>query len=320
MGQREMPDDLVGRRFGRLVVIEYRMEIRSPGDQEKLYLCKCDCGNEKWANRKGLISGSTKSCGCYRKETSAKRSKDRRKDLTGKRFGKLLVERYLDDRGKDNVARWLCKCDCGTYKIVNGRSLSGGCSNSCGCLQKESAKTRRGKKAFVDLAGMKFGKLTVIRRDESKPTSSKDTAVYWICKCDCGNKKVVRGGDLKSGYTKSCGCIGLESIIAVELKEYCSNNYSAIPEYKEFRNPETGYYLPYDIFIPRYSFYIEVHGPQHYIYFNNWFGSIENFEYRQHKDRIKKEYAEQHGTFIEIDLRKIKTTEEAIKYVESFIK
>lgn len=62
MSNRIKKNDLIGRRFGRLVVInEY--------DRDKYgkmrYMCICDCGNKKIAGRVDLLSGHTKSCGCY---------------------------------------------------------------------------------------------------------------------------------------------------------------------------------------------------------------------------------------------------------------
>lgn len=53
-------------------------------------------------------------------------------DLTGKRFGKLLVlDRAESLNGK---TRWLCKCDCGNVKAINASNLRRGKSHSCGCL------------------------------------------------------------------------------------------------------------------------------------------------------------------------------------------
>jgi len=46
----------------------------------------------------------------------------------------------------------------------------------------------------------------------------------------------------------------------------------------------------------------------------------DEFEYQKHLDKIKRKFAKKHGTYIEIDLRKIKTTEQAIEYVESILK
>lgn len=60
----------------------------------------------------------------------------------------------------------------------------------------------------LDLIGQKFGKLTVLERTEN----TKSGKTKWICICDCGNKAVVVGDRLKSGKTKSCGCIAIDSI------------------------------------------------------------------------------------------------------------
>lgn len=53
-----------------------------------------------------------------------------------------------------------------------------------------------------DLSGEKFGKLTVIKR-----APNRNNRTMWLCECECGNKTVVGGAMLKSGNTKSCGCL-----------------------------------------------------------------------------------------------------------------
>ena len=60
-------------------------------------------------------------------------------DLTGHRFGRLVVIRECGRKNR-NVA-WLCKCDCGNELIVRGDSLRGWRALSCGCLQHERATT-----------------------------------------------------------------------------------------------------------------------------------------------------------------------------------
>lgn len=55
---------------------------------------------------------------------------------------------------------------------------------------------------FVDLTGKKFGRLTVLHR-----VPNQGAEVRWACSCDCGNTKEVNGTLLKSGNTKSCGCL-----------------------------------------------------------------------------------------------------------------
>ena len=54
--------------------------------------------------------------------------------------------------------------------------------------------------------GDKFNNLTVISRAEDHITSKGKKCIQWHCRCDCGNKTIVRTGDLKNGKTKSCGC------------------------------------------------------------------------------------------------------------------
>lgn len=59
MAQR---DEIIGRKFGRLTVVEVSPEKGSNG--RTLYLCKCECGNTKLAPANRLRSGGVKSCGC----------------------------------------------------------------------------------------------------------------------------------------------------------------------------------------------------------------------------------------------------------------
>jgi len=54
---------------------------------------------------------------------------------------------------------------------------------------------------FIDISGRKFNMLTVISRYGQK------CPVLWRCLCDCGNKCIVTGNNIKSGTTKSCGCM-----------------------------------------------------------------------------------------------------------------
>jgi hypothetical protein len=58
-------------------------------------------------------------------------------DMTGKRFGRLQVLHRIPT--KTSSAHWLCRCDCGQEKRIDGQNLRKGLSQSCGCLQKERA-------------------------------------------------------------------------------------------------------------------------------------------------------------------------------------
>lgn len=61
---------------------------------------------------------------------------------------------------------------------------------------------------FNDLTNEHFGKLTVIRQNGR----TKDRHIIWECVCECGNIVNVMGKDLKSGHTKSCGCIQADAV------------------------------------------------------------------------------------------------------------
>ena len=58
---------------------------------------------------------------------------------------------------------------------------------------------------FIDLTGERFGKLTVIYRNEDIICNNGNHRVVWRCQCDCGNETSVRRDALVSGRTKSCG-------------------------------------------------------------------------------------------------------------------
>lgn len=60
---------------------------------------------------------------------------------------------------------------------------------------------------LLDLTGKTVGRLTVIKFAGFNNTPHS----FWLCKCDCGNEKIIRGYSLKSGNTKSCGCLNIEN-------------------------------------------------------------------------------------------------------------
>lgn len=61
---------------------------------------------------------------------------------------------------------------------------------------------------FIDLTGQTFGKLLVLKRQNN----FGECPVQWLCKCECGNEKVVISANLRNGTTKSCGCIRKELV------------------------------------------------------------------------------------------------------------
>lgn len=115
------------------------------------------------------------------------------KDLTGKRFGRWVVleEGYLI--GKNKAKACLCRCDCGTIRVVEKYSLIRGKSKSCSCMGMP----------LDDLIGKRFGALTVIGKGERNKLNQRT----WRCRCDCGNIKDIIGCLLRDNKIKSCGCM-----------------------------------------------------------------------------------------------------------------
>jgi len=129
-----MPErsNLVGKRFGNLIVIAFAYAMKS----HIYWKCKCDCGKESIVAGSNLRSGHTQSCGCLQREMVSKKN---RKNLIGQRFDRLIVIRF-SHIGKHRNSYWLCKCDCGKELVVSGNNLKSGTAKSCGCLQKEVAR------------------------------------------------------------------------------------------------------------------------------------------------------------------------------------
>lgn len=110
----------------------------------------------------------------------------------GARFGKLtVIERVPDLSGH---TAYKCRCDCDNTSVVRASCLRLGASKSCGCL-------RSFPRRLLEI-GERFGKLTVIER-----APDLDEHTVYLCQCDCGNTKVARAHRLRSGVTKSCGCL-----------------------------------------------------------------------------------------------------------------
>ena len=178
--------DLTGQKFGRLVVIEQAESSRSLNGKNRIrWRCQCDCGNDTTVIGSNLISGSIKSCGCFRREHM---SKKQFKNLIGQKFGRLTVLEFVKiDSGH---AVWKCLCNCGNKLNVLSNNLRNGNTKSCGCLRHK------------DLQNQKFGRLTAL---ESIGTD-KWGGVIWKCLCECGKYTTVVGHYLTDGNTTSCGC------------------------------------------------------------------------------------------------------------------
>lgn len=126
--------DITGQKFGKLTVIE-RTENSSKGGAR--WICKCECGNSHIAVGTNLRNGTTTRCKqCAIKERTEKLKQ--KKDISGNRYGKMLVLKRLDETDKWNSTIYLCKCDCGKiFKASRGNIVQGN-HKSCGKCNNRS--------------------------------------------------------------------------------------------------------------------------------------------------------------------------------------
>lgn len=76
---------LVGKRFGRLIVIENSGKQKELKGNDVIWKCKCDCGNTTYASTGNLKSGRVVSCGCYSREVHTKHG------LNGTRINRIYL-------------------------------------------------------------------------------------------------------------------------------------------------------------------------------------------------------------------------------------
>ena len=127
-------------------------------------------------------------------------------NITDQIFGRLqaiVIDWYRTNQGKGTY--WFCQCEDNNIVSVKLGSLRNGSTQSCGCLFRELA-SKRCKNSREDLTGQTFTRWFV---DSYNPEKSKEMGVpYYDCTCiKDGNKGCVRGSHLKSGGSKSCGCL-----------------------------------------------------------------------------------------------------------------
>lgn len=245
--------DITRQKFGKLTVIKHLNNNKGVAS----FLCKCECGKEVSVRGSYLRFGKTKSCGCLSKI-----------NMIGKKYGKLtVIEQHGSEiHGKSAQPVYLCQCKCGNKIKVLGRNIRSGNTKSCGCLNHRSQT--------IDITGKVFGYLKV----KELFGNNKYQNPMWKCLClRCNEEKVIAGGHLKSGATRSCGCLvrgptfkkykhktniyrsGFELIIAMVLEH---RNIKFQFEPKCFRlnlNNKSIRYTP-DFYLPDYDLWLETKG------------------------------------------------------------
>jgi excisionase family DNA binding protein len=162
--QVEAPS-LVGGRYGRWTVLS----DAKVGNGPQRWYCRCDCGKEATIIHGGLLNGASRSCGCLRKELL---KQPRSPEIIGMRFFRLTVL-SKEPYGSNPASRYLCRCDCGTEKVVYRKNLTNGAIKSCGCLRGDSARARAAVERPI------------------QPSRTKEYSIYKGAKRRCNGKHAV---------------------------------------------------------------------------------------------------------------------------------
>lgn len=209
-------------------------------------------------------------------------------DLTGKRFGRLIVISRVAN-ANDGHARWLCQCDCGNTVEVSSNVLKKGNTKSCGCLNKQVA-SEKAKAQYKNLTGQRFGRLIALEMIGSQKSSGSNSSKLWRCQCDCGNNNfVTTSHHLISGNTQSCGCLKSKGETDIKLLlQYHNIQFEQQKIFRDFTQAR------YDFYLPEYHRLIEYDGIHHYEAAGGW-STEENLVKMQARDREKNNYALTHN-------------------------
>ena len=138
----------------------------------------------------------------------------------GMRIGQLTVIGPTDGF---NGKRIECVCDCGSQASVPIQNLvKSRPTQTCGC-----GRSTAHRKSIP--AGTRFTRLVVIGIGERKIRGTGAIDSTSVCQCDCGQTKTIQNQYLRSGDTKSCGCLNLPEVIA---RRRTTHNRSQTREYR----------------------------------------------------------------------------------------
>jgi hypothetical protein len=161
-------------------------------------------------------------------------------DETGITYGFLTAISRAPSVG--GATRWLFRCRCGVEKTIRLGNVKIGAVKSCGCHRRQIGVALAAKHPivnFIDITGMRFSRLTAI----SYVGGSK-----WHFSCECGGSTTTKAGKVKSGHTKSCGCLNSE----VTAKRNTTHGLSYSLAYNSWRgmkercdNPKHSHYARY---------------------------------------------------------------------------
>lgn len=120
--------DMIGQKYGRLTIVERASNVETRAN----WHCVCDCRNKVTVTGKKLRNGHTKSCGCYRKEVSAKEQ-----GYKNKLSEEIIVNR-LKENGYELLSDYVRSDARATMKCVNcnlifSRNIGSSLYETSGC-------------------------------------------------------------------------------------------------------------------------------------------------------------------------------------------
>ncbi len=180
-----------GQKIGRWTVLDDYIKVRRG---EKKWLCRCECGTERYVLERSLKHGASQSCGCLRKEAAEKAVAH---DLAGKTFGDLTVKERSALSHKNGGIWWICECSCSNMCEVPATLLVKGRKTHCG------GKNHEKNYFYTDITGQRFGRLVALHHTDKRDSTG---GVIWYCRCDCGNEIDVPYNNLVYTNQQSCGC------------------------------------------------------------------------------------------------------------------
>lgn len=172
--------DITGQKIGKWTVLK-----REPNDRhnQKMWLCRCECGVDVVVNGNNLLRGLSKGC-----RTCAGSALKYVGISVGQKIGKWTVLEEAP-KTKNYQQQWLCEC--GGSGLVLNVSL----------LKDRSTRCKKcSRSAFKDLTGKVFGKWKVLDR---LPNNRRNQS-QWTCQCECGTTQAVSGSGLRNKSSTQC--------------------------------------------------------------------------------------------------------------------
>ena len=207
--------DLLGKKFNRLTALE---RIAGSRRVPVKWICECECGTIFTIRQSEMVSGRTKSCGCFRLDRLREIIPYNFVDMSGQRFERLLVISRAENKTGNTM--WLCQCDCGQTKIVDRGNLISGRQKSCGCHSRELAAAAHTSHGLSKTKLYKIWSWMITRCYNPNATHYKHYGGRGIGVCDeWRNDFMAFKEDMGATYSK-----GLE-IDRIEVDgHYCKDN------------------------------------------------------------------------------------------------